>query len=232
MNRREPSTLMRHGTFTACAVLACVATLGDVRAEAPRQTDIDAYETQLRGWQTPVQVHRWIAANFSYDRDRAIALSETQRSRGARFRIHDPASFLQRPAGICVDLSRFAVETLRRIAPTVQPKYLKIKFDPVRIKGNVLRLHWIASFRQQGKFYFFADSHYPGRLSGPYESVAAFIKTYQDARGRRIVSYQLVDSYRKQRRKMRKRAVAQRQPDRPSTGTRLKRQTRRKENAK
>jgi len=214
MNRLYPSLLMRHGRLAACAVLAWTAPVGIVRAEAPGRADTDAYEAQILKWQKPIQIHRWIAANFTYDRARAIALSETQRSRGVRFRIHHPASFLRQPAGICVDLSRFAVETMRRIAPQAQPKYLKIKFDPVRIKGNVLRLHWIASFRRQGKFYFFADSHYPRRLSGPFKSVASFIKTYQDARGRRIISYRLVDSYRKERRKMRKRTMAQRPSDR------------------
>ncbi len=192
--------------IAACALsgygLAAAALAADQPA-ADAHAIAQAYADQTRRWRNPEQVHAWIARNFTYDRARAIALSETQRSRGAPFRIYETAEFYQRPSGICVDVSRFAVETLRKIAPTSEPKYLLIKFDPIRIKGNVLRMHWLASYRKNGKYYFFADSHHPQVLSGPHDDVADFVKSYQDVRKRTIVSYRLVDTFRKQRRKMR-----------------------------
>lgn len=173
-------------------------------AAAPRAT---SYADQIQQWSRPHDIHTWIAKNFTYDRERAIALSETQRARGTRFAIHQPDQFFLRPTGICVDVSRFAVETMRTISRDVDAKYLLIKFDPVRIRGNVLRMHWLASYVRDGKFYFFADSHFPDRLSGPFDSVADFVARYQDARGRTIVSYRLVDTYRKQRRKLKKKRL-------------------------
>ena len=189
------------------AIAATLAGLGLALAVTPALTlpaTATTYAEQIRQWSRPDDIHTWIAANFTYDRDRAIALSETQRARGTRFAIYRPDQFFRRPSGICVDVSRFAVETMRSIAPDVGAKYLLIKFDPVRIRGNVLRMHWLASFQRGGTYYFFADSYFPTRLAGPFDSVGDFVNHYQDARGRTIVSYRLVDTYRKQRRKLRK----------------------------
>ena len=49
-----------------------------------------------------------------------------------------------------------------------------------------------------GKVFFFADSKRPGHIAGPYDSVAAFIGDYARYRGRRIVSYRELESYRRQ----------------------------------
>jgi hypothetical protein len=170
-----------------------------------------AYDGQVRQWQAPEEVHSWIAHHFTYDDDRAMALSETQRARGLKIRIYEADEFYQTATGTCVDLSRFAVETLRKVAPDSSPKYLRINFDPVRINGNLLRMHWIASFIKDEKYYFFADSYYPEKLFGPYDDLEEFIANYQDARGRTILSYNLVDSFRKQPRKMQRKSTADQQ---------------------
>lgn len=172
-------------------------------ASANASTAAGAYENQIRMWNRPEEVHAWIARCFTYNKSRAIALSEKQRVKGTPFHIYKPEEFFEKPAGICVDVARFAVETLREIAPDLEPKYLLIKFDPVRIKGNVLRMHWLANFQKDGKHYFFADSYFPGTFSGPYDNVSGFIEAYQDARDHKIVSFRLVDTFRKQRKKRR-----------------------------
>ena len=163
----------------------------------------DRFAQKVQGWSSPEHVHAWIKANFVYDRRRAIALSQTQRARGVPFHIYQPSELFQRRSGICVDLSRFAVDVLRMRDPGSRPRYLLIKFSPVKIAGNVLRMHWIASFQREGKYYFFADSYYPDVLSGPHESIDDFIRSYQDKRGRQIVAYRLVDTFRKKKRTMR-----------------------------
>jgi len=64
-----------------------------------------------------------------------------------------------------------------------------IEFDPVTIRGNALRRHWVASFERDGKLYFFADSKRPGHIAGPYDSTQAFIDDYARYRGRTVVAF-------------------------------------------
>jgi hypothetical protein len=160
----------------------------------------ESYEQAIQIWKTPEDVNAWIAANFSYDGARALRLSETQRARGEPFEIYRPHEFFEKKAGVCVDLSRFGVETLRRIDPPSDPMYLLIEFDPIHIAGNILRFHWLVSFRREGKRYFFADSNRSGHIAGPYEDAREFVEDYARSRGREIVSFRELASYQKQRR--------------------------------
>ena len=159
-----------------------------------------SYEEALPLWKTPEDVNGWIAANFSYDTLRAIEFSETQRTKNKTPSIYSPSELFHRKTGVCVDLTRFGVETLRRIYPRCDPKYLMIEFDPIQIKGNTFRLHWLVRFKRDGKTYFFADSKRPGHIAGPYNDTQAFIKDYEQYRGRKIVAFREIESYQKQRR--------------------------------
>jgi hypothetical protein len=159
----------------------------------------DSYEQALHVWKTPEDISAWITANFSYDMARAMRLSETQRKKNERLSIYTPSEFFDTKAGVCVDLSRFGVETLRSIDPQSNPKYLMIEFDPIQITGNTLRLHWLVSFKRDGKTYFFADSKRPGHIAGPYSDTREFINEYKQYRGRKIVAFRELESYQKQR---------------------------------
>ena len=165
-----------------------------------------SYDEALRVWQGVDELNAWIGAHFRYDMARAMLLSETQRQQGGSLPITAPARFFDAPNGVCVDLSRFGVETLRALAPQSKPSYLMIEFAPVTIQGNTLRRHWVASFERAGQLYFFADSKRPGHIAGPYASAAAYIADYARYRGREIVAHRVLPSYEKQRR-----AQAQRQ---------------------
>lgn len=158
-----------------------------------------AYDHAVHVWKTPEEINAWIAANFSYDTARAIQLSATQRARNGSIAIHEPAAFFETGSGVCVDLARFGVETLRRIAPQSDPQYLMLELEPARIQGNTLRLHWLVSFKRDGKSYFFADSKRPGRIAGPYDDVRAFIDGYAYD-GRKVLAFREVDTYEKTRR--------------------------------
>jgi hypothetical protein len=164
--------------------------------------DAATYADALKSWRTAEDVNAWIGARFSYDMARAMALSESQRRNGASLPIHAPADFFATPAGICVDLSRFAVETLRQVDPSANASYLMIEFAPVTIAGNTLRLHWVASYRRDGQWYFFADSKRPGHLAGPYATVQAFIDDYAAYRGRTIVAFKELPSYQRRQRSL------------------------------
>ena len=191
-----------------------------------RVTDAASYQEALRRWRAAEDVNAWIGARFGYDASRAVMLSETQRGlseaqrgvsdtqRSARgsLAIHSPETFFASPRGICVDLSRFAVESLRVIEPGAKAAYLMIEFTPVSIGGNVLRRHWLASFERDGKRYFFADSKRPGFMAGPYASTQDFIDEYAGYRGREIVAYREMESYERTRRAPASRQVREPRP--------------------
>jgi hypothetical protein len=154
-----------------------------------------SYAETLKLWRGAEDVNAWIGAKFEYDRARALQLSETQRQLNGRLPIHSPEAFFAAPSGVCVDLARFGVETLRSIDPAAKPAYVMIEFDPVKIAGNTLRRHWVASFERDGKHYFFADSKRPGHLAGPYASTQDYIDDYARYRGRPIVAFREVETY-------------------------------------
>jgi hypothetical protein len=171
--------------------------------EHPRDVSLpvkpaDTYTHALQTWKTAEDINAWIATNFSYDTDRAMQLSETQRRKNGRISIYDPSAFFKSKTGVCIDLARFGLETLRGIDPYSGPKYLMIEFDPIQIEENALRLHWLVSFRRDPQIYFFADSKRPGYIAGPYRETQAFISEYEQYRGRRIVTFRELDSYKKQ----------------------------------
>jgi hypothetical protein len=111
---------------------------------------------------------------------------------------------------VCVDLARFAVETLRQIDPALKPSYLMIEFDPVTLGGNVLRRHWVVSFQRAGRMYFFADSKRPGHIAGPYAQTSDYIADYARYRQRQIVGFKELPSYQRQ---LKRRATKQSRED-------------------
>ena len=176
----------------AARALMLVA-LGAACGAAPAWAD--GYDQVLQRWQSAEDVNAWIGANFSYDAPRALQLSETQRRRGGTPPILEPQDFYAAPQGVCVDLSRFAVETLRRIDPAAAAGYLMIEFAPVQLQGQTLRLHWLATFQRNGQHYFFADANRPGHMAGPYAGTQQFIDDYAVWRDRPIVSHRELASY-------------------------------------
>ena len=170
--------------------------------ERPRATAAPAsYQAALATWRTAESINDWIAGRFAYDGARATAMSESARAAGAHAAVHEPDAFFAQPRGVCVDLARFAVVTLGRVEPQSQPAYVMIEFEPLVKDGHVLRRHWLASFRRDGAWYFFADSKRPGHIAGPYASVERFIAEYAAYRGRPVVAYRITDTYERQQRK-------------------------------
>ena len=191
--------------FAAVALTGCSSLSGtaDPASDAPatrisdggRFTQAPSYGETLKLWRSAEEINAWIGARFEYDMSRAVQLSETQRQKNGRMPILTPEEFFAAPSGVCVDLSRFAVETLRAIDPETKSAYVVIEFDPTSIAGNTLRRHWVASFERNGKRYFFADSKRPGHIAGPYGGTQEFIGEYARYRGRQIVSFREVESY-------------------------------------
>lgn len=202
--------------LVACGLLLPLA--GPARAQARADPASDAPEAQrpppsqplpalasyaqaLATWRGPEALNDWIGARFEYDMARALALSETARATGNAPAIHAPAAFFERPRGICVDLAHFAVETLRRVAPALKPRYLMIEFDPAQLSGQVLRRHWVAVIERDGQRWMLADSKRPGVMVGPHAGLDTFVADYAAYRGRRIVAVRELDSHRRQLRR-------------------------------
>jgi hypothetical protein len=200
------------GTMPGTADPGSDAPEEQTRADTPF-TQAPTYAATLAQWRSADDVNAWIGARFSYDMARAMQLSETQRQQnGGRLPILEPAAFFLAPSGVCVDLARFAVETLRAVDPGAKPAYLMIEFDPSVIAGNVLRRHWLVSFQKDGQYFFFADSKRPGHIAGPYASTQEFITAYARYRGRQVVAFRELPSY---ERRVRTLAVKQVREDRP-----------------
>lgn len=199
---RSAALLLAATLLAACAVgpvpVDPDSDAPDVRVSAQRPVPVHAsYAQALMAWRTPEDVNDWIGARFEYDRDRALALSESQRERGPAPAIHPPQAFYDRPVGVCVDLARFAVDALKQVAPDLRPRYLMIEFDPTRLQGQTLRRHWVAVYERADGIYVFADSKRPGVTAGPYPSVGAFIDDYARYRKRRIVAFRELDDHRR-----------------------------------
>jgi len=165
------------------------------------------YGEALRNWSSSDAINAWIGTRFNYDRHRALALSETARAAGASTAVVEPEAFFADPRGVCIDLARFAVSTLRRVDPQSRVAYLMIEFEPVEVSGQVLRRHWLATFQRDGKHYFFADSKRPGHMAGPYDAVDAFIVEYGAYRGRPIVDHKVLEGYERRIRKQSAKAL-------------------------
>lgn len=181
-----------------------LATLSDAPDPAFIRTaatsDHATYRDALAAWRSAEDINAWLGASFRYDAARAMALSETARASGAPVAIVEPDRFFAAPVGVCVDLARFAVSSLREVDANAQAAYLMIEFEPVQVSGQTLRRHWMAVFKREGKFHFFADSKRPGYMAGPYDSVETFLADYGDYRGRRIVGFRLSESYQRRMR--------------------------------
>jgi len=192
----------------ALSVLVSYANAADPNSDAPEDRELPtrhvpvfpSYAQAVQAWRTPEDVNAWIRAKFVYDSERSMLLSETQRARTPGPPIYPPAEFFAAPKGICVDLSRFGVETLRAVAPDLKARYVMIEFNPAVIRGNTLRRHWVASFEREGKHYFFADSKRPGHIAGPYDTTHAFLDDYAKYRGREIVAFRELESYKRRTR--------------------------------
>jgi hypothetical protein len=158
----------------------------------------ESYGRALALWKTAEDINLWIAGSFFYDKARAIRLSSNQRTKDEGIPIYPPSEVFEKKAGVCLDLARFGVETLRIIDPKSDPKYLMVEFDPIQTDGNTFRLHWLVSFKREGMTYFFCDSKRPGYIAGPYKNTERFIGEYEGYRGRKIVAHREVESYQKQ----------------------------------
>ena len=101
--------------FLALSACDCVPNTANLYPDKLKYTEdstvpvksASSYEKALQVWKSPEDINGWIAANFSYDTDRAIRLSESRRRKNESVSIYSPSGFFETKTGVCVDLSRF-----------------------------------------------------------------------------------------------------------------------------
>jgi len=167
----------------------------------PRQSvtsELLSYEKVLQQWKTVSDVTNWIEENFRYDIERAKQLAENSSIR-EKTNIYSPVELYQAKKGVCIDLSRFAVETINLIDTSKHIQYLMVEFEPIVIDGRIIKKHWMAVYQDSSGYYFIADSKRPGHIAGSYENVDNFIAEYQTFRDRKIVSWKVLTSYEKKK---------------------------------
>jgi hypothetical protein len=155
-----------------------------------------SYKETIRKWKTVNDVNTWIVQNFSYDINRAIKLADNSEAR-ERISIYTPVETYNSRKGTCVDLSRFAFETIQMLDSSIEVKYLMIEFAPLIINSSILKRHWMIVYREKNLFYTMADTKQPGLIGGPYNDIAEFIVEYQKISKREIIRYKLLDKYKK-----------------------------------
>lgn len=168
--------------------------------EIKSKADTISYSEAIGNWKSIEEINQWIGKNFHYDMSRAIALG-SKRNDGPKIAIFSPDEFFTVKSGICVDLSRFAFETLKKVSPDTETFYLMIDFEPIEIQGSIIRKHWVLAYKQNDQFYVTADSKQPGVISGPYDSIKDFITGYEKFRERKVVSFKLLNDYKKTQKK-------------------------------
>lgn len=166
-----------------------------------KTSDLVPYTTAIQQWKTVSDVRNWIQNNFRYSMERAKQLAENSSER-EKIGIYSPDQLYQAKKGVCIDLSRFAVETINTIDTSKHVQYLVIEFEPIIIDSSVLKKHWMAVYQDSSGYYFLADSKRPGYIAGPHKNIDDFIFEYQTFRDRKIVSWKVLLSYGKKRKKM------------------------------
>ncbi|MFY0602688.1 MAG: hypothetical protein JXQ93_01980 [Flavobacteriaceae bacterium] len=159
-----------------------------------------SYKMALQQWKTVIEINDWIKNNFKYDMERAKKLAENGSGRG-KVNIYLPDDFYQIKKGICVDLSRFTVETINKIDSSKNARYLMIEFEPITIDGKIIRKHWVSMYENNQGYYLLGDSKRPGHIAGPFEKIDDFIKKYEKYRERKIVSWKVLLNYKKVKKK-------------------------------
>ena len=161
-----------------------------------------SYARAIENWDTVDEVNEWIAENFRYDMQRALQLADSDSRQ--KVYIYEPAEVFRYKKGVCVDLARFAFETIKAIDPGLDLNYLMIEFEPLIIGDRTFRRHWLVVYREEDQLFVLADTKRPGYQSGPHRHLADFITEYQTFRKRKIIAYKLRDTYKKNLKQKRK----------------------------
>lgn len=130
-----------------------------------------AYEAAIGKWTTYQDVANWLKSNFTFDHSRlSTILFRTRQSGPAGLLARGAAATYNVKSGYCTDAAAFAIQSLNRINPDYQARYVFIK------NRYGQPHHWVAGFMVNGKIMvmdYGASPEWGGMngVHGPYDSL-------------------------------------------------------------
>ncbi len=135
------------------------------------------YEDALASWQSYEDVGNWLNSSFSFDKNRQRTIQRRLKTQGpSGLLVRGPAKLYKSRKGYCADAANFAIESVNRIDPSYNARWVFIRNE----KGRPH--HWVAAFDHDGKLYIM--DYGTGRkwramqgVHGPYASLEEY-RTY------------------------------------------------------
>jgi len=134
----------------------------------------DSYEDALSEWKSHDDVAAWLKGNFSFQKSRQKQIGKRLKSDGpSGLLVRKPEKFYNNSTGYCADSANFAINTLNKIDPSYNARWVFIWNDAGRPN------HWVAAFDYEGKLYIM--DYGTGRkwsamqgVHGPYDSLEEY----------------------------------------------------------
>lgn len=132
------------------------------------------YEETLAGWKSYEDVGKWMADNFSFNSTRLDQAQDRVQAMGPKGLLaHAPEKTFASRQGYCVDAAHFAIQSLNRVNPEYNARYIFIR------NGSSATHHWVAGFMVGGKIMVM--DYGPGNewrairgIHGPYDSLQQY----------------------------------------------------------
>jgi len=109
----------------------------------------DSYDEALDSWKSHKDVAKWLNSNFSFEKSRQKQISKRLKQQGPDgLLIRNPATLYEDShRGYCADSANFAIQSLNKINPAYNARWVFIRNDAGRPN------HWVAAFDYESKIY-------------------------------------------------------------------------------
>lgn len=131
-----------------------------------------SYEEAIANWKSHEDVARWLNSNFSFEKSRQKQISKRLKQQGpSGLLVRNPAKLYEDShRGFCADSANFAIQSLNKISPSYNARWVFIWNDAGRPN------HWVAAFDYEEKLYIM--DYGTGKkwkamqgVHGPYDSL-------------------------------------------------------------
>jgi hypothetical protein len=130
-----------------------------------------SYKEATSTWKSYEEVGKWLDNNFIFDNDRSQRIVYRLKTQGPTgLLVKNPEKLFKHKRGYCADATHFSIETLNKIDPDYNARWVLILND----YGHPH--HWVAAFDYEGKLYIMdygAGEKWAAMkgIHGPYDSL-------------------------------------------------------------
>jgi hypothetical protein len=130
-----------------------------------------SYKEATSTWKSYEEVGKWLDNNFIFDNDRSQRILYRLKTQGPTgLLVKNPEKLFKHKRGYCADATHFSIETLNKIDPAYNARWVLILND----YGHPH--HWVAAFDYEGKLYIMdygAGEKWAAMkgIHGPYDSL-------------------------------------------------------------